>query len=83
VIDLPGGVKIGGKEVILMAGPCTIENREQVEAIAPLVRQRGRQSDARRSLQTTNIPVCVSRHGRSGLRYLRDAASKNGLLVVM
>src|SRR5262245_34765505 len=42
-IRTPAGldVKIGGKEVVLMAGPCTIESREQVEAIAPLVKAAG------------------------------------------
>src|ERR1700760_4641980 len=41
IVDVGRGVKIGGTEVVLMAGPCTIENREQVEAIAPIVAKAG------------------------------------------
>src|SRR5258708_5038589 len=41
VIDLGLGVRVGGPEVVLMAGPCTIESRDQVDAIAPLVKQAG------------------------------------------
>src|SRR5262245_7254617 len=41
IVDAGEGVLIGGKEVVLMAGPCTIESREQVDAIAPLVKQAG------------------------------------------
>src|SRR5215831_14418880 len=41
VVELRGGLKVGGSDVVLMAGPCTIESREQVSAIAPLVRDAG------------------------------------------
>src|SRR5215813_12345511 len=40
IVDV-GGVAVGGPEVVLMAGPCTIESEAQVEAIAPLVKAAG------------------------------------------
>src|SRR5687767_4932917 len=41
VVDAGRGVLIGGPGVVLMAGPCTIESRDQVEAIAPLMKAAG------------------------------------------
>src|SRR5712692_5367754 len=36
-----GDLRIGAREVVLMAGPCTIEGAAQVEAIAPIVKRAG------------------------------------------
>jgi len=38
VIDV-GGVKIGGKEIVVMAGPCAVESREQIMAAAQAVKK--------------------------------------------
>jgi len=42
VIDV-GGVKIGGKEIVVMAGPCAVESREQIMAAAQAVKKAGAQ----------------------------------------
>jgi len=41
IIELTGGVQIGGPEVIVMAGPCSVENREQIIEIAKAVKAAG------------------------------------------
>jgi 3-deoxy-7-phosphoheptulonate synthase len=81
VVDAKG-VKIGGKEVVLMAGPCTIESREQVEAIAPLVKQAGARIMRGGAFKPRTSPYAFQGMGEEGLRYIHDAAAKNGLLVV-
>ena len=81
VIDI-GGVKIGGTEVVLMAGPCTIESREQVEAIAPLVKQAGARIMRGGAFKPRTSPYAFQGMGEEGLRYIHDAAQANGLLVV-
>jgi len=82
VIELPGGVTVGASEVTLMAGPCTIESREQVEAIAPLVRQAGARIMRGGAFKPRTSPYSFQGLGEAGLRHLREAATRNGLLVV-
>jgi 3-deoxy-7-phosphoheptulonate synthase len=41
IIDLGRGVKIGGTEVVVAAGPCAVESREQIHAIAEAVSKAG------------------------------------------
>src|SRR6516162_9324180 len=41
VIKLPNGVEVGGKEVIVMAGPCSVESRQQIFQAAEQVSKRG------------------------------------------
>jgi 3-deoxy-7-phosphoheptulonate synthase len=81
VVDV-GGVKVGGTEVILMAGPCTIESKEQVEAIAPLVKAAGAQIMRGGAFKPRTSPYAFQGMGEEGLRYIRDAASAHGLKVI-
>jgi 3-deoxy-7-phosphoheptulonate synthase len=82
VIDAGLGVKVGGKEVVLMAGPCTIESREQVEAIAPLVKKAGAKIMRGGAFKPRTSPYAFQGMGEDGLKHLRDAAGAHGLLVV-
>src|SRR2546428_6192880 len=41
VIDLPGGARLGGGGITVMAGPCAVESREQLEATAEVVAAAG------------------------------------------
>ena len=52
-----GDVRIGGDEVIVMAGPCSAENEEQVEAAAVGGQARRRQGAARRRLQAAQLAL--------------------------
>jgi 3-deoxy-7-phosphoheptulonate synthase len=82
VIDAGRNVKIGGDEVILMAGPCTIESKDQVEAIAPLVKKAGARVMRGGAFKPRTSPYSFQGMGEEGLRYLHDAAAKHELLVV-
>jgi 3-deoxy-7-phosphoheptulonate synthase len=82
VVDAGNGVHIGGKQVVLMAGPCTIESREQVDAIAPLVKKAGAQVMRGGAFKPRTSPYAFQGMGEEGLRYLREAATRHGLLVI-
>jgi 3-deoxy-7-phosphoheptulonate synthase len=82
VVDAGNGVKVGGREVVLMAGPCTIESREQVEAIAPMVRQAGARIMRGGAFKPRTSPYAFQGMGEAGLRIIHEVASRHGLLVV-
>jgi 3-deoxy-7-phosphoheptulonate synthase len=75
-------VGIGGREVVLMAGPCTIESGEQVDAIAPLVREAGARVVRGGAFKPRTSPYSFQGMGEEGLKILRRAADANGLYVV-
>jgi 3-deoxy-7-phosphoheptulonate synthase len=77
-----GDVKIGGSEVVLMAGPCTIESAEQVEAIAPIVKAAGARIMRGGAFKPRTSPYSFQGMGEEGLRHLRKAADAHGLHIV-
>ena len=81
VVDV-AGVKVGGREVVLMAGPCAIESRAQVEAIAPLVARAGARVMRGGAFKPRTSPYAFQGLEEEGLRLLRDARKATGLPVV-
>ena len=77
-----GNVTIGGPEVIMMAGPCAVESREQVDVIAEHVAKAGAKVIRGGAFKPRTSPYSFQGLGEEGLRYLRDAADRNGLIVV-
>jgi 3-deoxy-7-phosphoheptulonate synthase len=75
-------VKIGGREVVLMAGPCTIESREQVEAIAPLVKAAGAKIMRGGAFKPRTSPYAFQGMGEEGLKIIHEVAARHGMLVV-
>jgi 3-deoxy-7-phosphoheptulonate synthase len=82
VVDLGKGVKIGGPEVIVAAGPCSVESAEQIEAIAARVSQLGAKLLRGGAFKPRSSPYSFQGLGEKGLELLRRAADKHGLLVV-
>ncbi len=82
VVDVGKGVKIGGPDVVLMAGPCTIENREMVEAIAPIVAAAGAKIMRGGAFKPRTSPYSFQGMGEEGLKILRAAADRHDLLIV-
>jgi 3-deoxy-7-phosphoheptulonate synthase len=82
VVDLGNGVTVGGPEVVLMAGPCTIESREQVDAIAPMVKAAGARVMRGGAFKPRTSPYAFQGMGEDGLRLIRDAAVRHGLAIV-
>ncbi|MGA2434429.1 MAG: 3-deoxy-7-phosphoheptulonate synthase [Bryobacteraceae bacterium] len=77
-----GGVEIGGNQVAVMAGPCSIESREQIHTIAELVARAGAKFLRGGAFKPRSSPYAFQGMGEEGLKLLREAATKNGLLVV-
>lgn len=77
-----GDVVIGGPEVIVMAGPCTVENEEQVETIAPLVKAAGAKIMRGGAFKPRTSPYSFQGLGEEGLKLLHNAARRHGLLIV-
>jgi 3-deoxy-7-phosphoheptulonate synthase len=85
----PGGtvvrvrdVEIGGTPVVTMAGPCSIENAEQIEAAAEIVSKAGAKVIRGGAFKPRSSPYSFQGLGEAGLRLMREAADRHGLLVV-
>ena len=77
-----GGVEIGGERVVVMAGPCSVESREQIERSAEVVARAGARVIRGGAFKPRSSPYSFQGMGEEGLRLLREAADRNGLLVV-
>ncbi|HEY3351725.1 MAG TPA: 3-deoxy-7-phosphoheptulonate synthase [Polyangia bacterium] len=81
VIDL-GGVVVGGREVVLMAGPCAVENRDQIRAVAASVKAAGAKVLRGGAFKPRSSPYSFQGLGQEGLELLRQAADEHGLKVI-
>ena len=81
VVDL-AGVPVGGAEVITMAGPCSVENPEQVAAVARSVAASGARVLRGGAFKPRTSPYSFQGLETKGLELLREAADEYGLMVV-
>ena len=77
-----GDLRIGGDEVVVMAGPCSAESEEQVEAAAAAVRRAGAKVLRGGAFKPRSSPYSFQGLGEEGLRLLRGAADRHGLKLV-
>jgi 3-deoxy-7-phosphoheptulonate synthase len=77
-----GKLEIGGDRVIMMAGPCSVESRDQIERVAEIVAEAGASVIRGGAFKPRSSPYSFQGLGEDGLRMLRLAAERNGLLVV-
>ena len=82
VVQLGKGVAVGGKHVVVMAGPCSIENAEQIETIAASVAKYGARVLRGGAFKPRTSPYSFQGLGPQGLELMRRAADKHKLLVV-
>jgi 3-deoxy-7-phosphoheptulonate synthase len=75
-------VRIGGDEVIVMAGPCSVESEEQVRAAAAAVRRAGAKVLRGGAFKPRSSPYAFQGLGEEGLRLLRWAADEQNLKTV-
>jgi 3-deoxy-7-phosphoheptulonate synthase len=76
-----GNVEIGGPRVVIMAGPCSVESRDQIERSAEVVARAGAQAIRGGAFKPRSSPYAFQGLGEEGLQLLRQAADRNGLLV--
>jgi 3-deoxy-7-phosphoheptulonate synthase len=77
-----GDVRIGGDEVIVMAGPCSAETDEQVNATAAAVKRAGGKFLRGGAYKPRSSPYSFQGHGEEGLRMLRAGADQHGLKLI-
>lgn len=77
-----GDLRIGGDEVIVMAGPCSAESEPQVRATAAAVRRAGAKIFRGGAFKPRSSPYSFQGMGEEGLRLLRDAANAENLALV-
>jgi 3-deoxy-7-phosphoheptulonate synthase len=77
-----GDVRIGGDEVIVMAGPCSAETPEQVEATAAAVKRAGAKVLRGGAFKPRSSPYSFQGLGEEGLQLLRNAADRHNLYLV-
>ncbi|MCX5694453.1 MAG: 3-deoxy-7-phosphoheptulonate synthase [Candidatus Omnitrophica bacterium] len=82
IIDLGKGVKIGGKEIVVMAGPCTIENIDSLFEIAREVKKAGATVLRGGAFKPRTSPYSFQGLGKAGLQMLREVGEELGLVTV-
>src|SRR6186713_3703903 len=77
-----GDVRIGGDEVVVMAGPCSAETEKQVRDAAAAVRRAGAKIFRGGAFKPRSSPYSFQGLGEEGLRMLREAADAENLKLV-
>jgi 3-deoxy-7-phosphoheptulonate synthase len=77
-----GDIRIGGDEVIVMAGPCSAENEQQVRTTAAAVRRAGAKIFRGGAFKPRSSPYTFQGLGEAGLQLLRDASAAEGMALV-
>src|SRR6185436_2539198 len=77
-----GDVRIGGDEVIVMAGPCSAENEQQVRTTAAAVRRAGAKIFRGGAFKPRSSPYSFQGLGEEGLQLLQDAAKAENMALV-
>ncbi len=83
VIDIGNGVKIGGDQpIVVIAGPCSVESREQIIESARLVKKAGAQALRGGAFKPRTSPYAFQGLGKQGLEFLAEARKETGLPIV-
>jgi 3-deoxy-7-phosphoheptulonate synthase len=82
IIRLPGGLTVGGDDVIVMAGPCSVESERQILEAARIVRESGATVLRAGAFKPRSSPYSFQGLGRAGLKLLARAREETGLLII-
>jgi 3-deoxy-7-phosphoheptulonate synthase len=82
IVNLGNGVKIGGTEVVVGAGPCAVESAAQIDSVAETVARLGAKLLRGGAFKPRSSPYSFQGLGEAGLKLMREAADRSGLLVV-
>ncbi|HPF62105.1 MAG: 3-deoxy-7-phosphoheptulonate synthase [Gemmatimonadetes bacterium] len=81
-VPLPDGSMVGGREVIVMAGPCSVESEEQILTAARQVKAAGATVLRAGAFKPRSSPYAFQGLGKLGLELLAHAREETGLLIV-
>jgi len=82
VIDIGMGVKIGGKDLIVIAGPCSVENEKQIVETAQAVKDAGAKAFRGGAYKPRTSPYSFQGMGEKGLKLLAKGREAVGLPIV-
>lgn len=82
VVRFANGVAVGEKEVVVMAGPCSVESREQIFTAAKQVAASGAKFLRGGAFKPRSSPYSFQGMGLEGLKLLREVGDETGLLIV-
>jgi 3-deoxy-7-phosphoheptulonate synthase len=82
IIDLGRGVQIGGDQVVVMAGPCSVESKQQLFTVAELVAKAGARVLRGGAFKPRSSPYSFQGMGEEGLKLLREAGEHFNMLVI-
>jgi 3-deoxy-7-phosphoheptulonate synthase len=82
IVRLPGGLAIGGDDVVVMAGPCSVESERQILEAAAVVRDAGATILRGGAFKPRSSPYSFQGLGAAGLKMLARARAETGLLIV-
>ena len=75
-------VEIGGEELAVFAGPCAVEGKDEIMEIANIMKPMGIKILRGGAYKPRTSPYAFQGLGEEGLKYMREAADKNGMIVV-
>ncbi len=76
------GVKIGGKEIIVMAGPCSVESKEQIIETAIAIKKAGAKMLRGGAFKPRTSPYSFQGLGEEGLKLMKYAKEETGLPII-
>ncbi len=82
VVRFADGLSIGGPDVVVMAGPCSVESRQQLFTIAELIAGAGARVLRGGAFKPRSSPYSFQGLGEDGLKLLREAGERFNLLVI-
>jgi 3-deoxy-7-phosphoheptulonate synthase len=82
VVKFANGLAIGGNEVVVMAGPCSVESREQLFTVSELIAKAGARVLRGGAFKPRSSPYSFQGLGAEGLKLLREAGDRFNLLVI-
>ena len=82
VVEIAPGVVVGGKKLVVMAGPCSVESEEQICLVAELVKKSGASLLRGGAFKPRTSPYAFQGMREEGIRLLLEAKEKTGLPIV-
>ena len=82
IVEFASGVQIGGDQVVVMAGPCSVESKEQLFTVAEQVAKAGARVLRGGAFKPRSSPYSFQGMGEEGLKLLRQAGDHFNMLVI-
>src|ERR1700676_1572250 len=82
IIEFANGLKIGGNQVVIIGGPCSVESRDQLFTVAELIAKAGARALRGGAFKPRSSPYSFQGLGLEALKLLREAGDKYNLLVI-